>query len=93
MFIERVARPEQVQREVALHTEAGVLVGDSVARALAQALWSDGDAALLAMALGESFDPARVDLTGMEFAADPARIAALRAWLRVASKRASAVVG
>ncbi|MFD3463813.1 hypothetical protein ACFWVM_29205 [Nocardia fluminea] len=87
MYIERVSRPDQVQREVALHAETGVLVGDGVARALAQALWSDGDAALLAMALGESFDPTRIDLTGMDFAADPATLAALRAWLRIATKR------
>lgn len=87
MVINRVAHPERVRREVALHTESGVLVDDGVARALAQTVRSDGDPALRAMALGAPFAPDRVDLTGMDSAAEPDRIAALRSWLRAACAR------
>lgn len=87
MVIDRVARPAQVRREVKLHTETGVLVTDRVARALRQTLRSDGDPVLLAMASGAPFTPGRVDLTGIDGAAEPARMAALRSWLHEACAR------
>lgn len=87
MFVSRVAQMPQVYREVALYSEHGLLIGDRVARRLAMMWWPAEDS-LAGLAMGQSFDPVAVNVSGLEWRdVDADQLAAMKAWLGAAQRR------